>query len=242
MKREEIYHKSFAVEPGTVLQIFGRTGGIDVRSWDRDDLEVVALKYDNWLTRLLPEPSVDVTSGREFVVRTVYSSTLSQAVPVDSQVMVPKTVKVGHLETATGAINAENVSGDVDAKTSSGMIQIKGVDGFARAETSTGSIDIERVKGVDGAQTATGSISVEVPAVRNNLAIRAKTGSITAFLAPTIAGELEASTSTGKIAYENLPLTVNQSSDKKLVGRLGKDGSKIDIATSTGSISLKRLA
>lgn len=241
MKKEEMYRKTFSIEPGTVLKVYHKTGNIDVSSWDRDYVEVVGVKYSNWLNRFLKVPSIDVTTGREFVVRTLSSTFFCDAVPVEIRITVPRGMQVAYLETSTGKINVANVSGDVNAKTSTGAVQIQRVDGFVRAVTSTGSIDITGVNGIYEARTSTGKISAEVPAIRDILEIEAKTGSITAFLSPDIAAQLEASTSNGKITYEDLPLTVSESSNKKLTGRLGEGGSKIDIKTSTGSISLKKL-
>ncbi|HEY3374169.1 MAG TPA: DUF4097 family beta strand repeat-containing protein [Candidatus Aquicultor sp.] len=241
MNREEIYRKTFSVEPETVLKVYNRNGNIDVSSWDRDYIEVVAAKQNNWLNRFLKEPSIDVVTGREFVVRTQCSTFLCGAVPLHNRITVPRGVQVAYLETSTGKINVANVSGDVDAKTSTGAIQIQRADGFVRAVTSTGSIDITGVNGIYEARTSTGNISVEVQAIRDNLEIKTKTGSIAVFLSPSIAAQLEASTSNGKITYEDLPLTVSQSTDKKLIGKIGEGGGKIDIKASTGSISLKKL-
>jgi len=242
IKKEEVYRKTFSVETGTALKVYGKAGHIDISSWDRDYVEVVAVKQSNFLNRFLKvQGSIDVTTGPEFVVRNLYSASFACAVPVEIRITVPKGVQVAHVETSTGEISVANVSGDVDAKTSTGAIKIQRVDGFVRAATSTGSIDITKVNGIYEARTSTGKISVEVSAIRDNLKIEAKTGSITASLSPSIAAQLEANTSMGKITYEDLPITVGESSDKKLTGRLGKGGGKIAIKASTGSISLKKL-
>ena len=97
--------------------------------------------------------------------------------------------------------------------------------------------------GLSGARTDTGNISVEVPAIRDNLEIRSSTGSITVFLAPGLAAQLEASTSNGQITYGDLPLTVSQSSKtKKVVGMLGEGGHSIKVKTATGSVIIDKLA
>ena len=38
------YRETFSVKPGTVLKVFNKNGNIDVSSWDRDYIEVEALK------------------------------------------------------------------------------------------------------------------------------------------------------------------------------------------------------
>jgi DUF4097 and DUF4098 domain-containing protein YvlB len=215
------------------------------------------------------------------VVRTLYSTALSEAIAVQYRITVPKGVLVSHVETSTGKINVAEVSGDVNAKTATGEIQIHRVDGFVKAVTSTGkinvaeisgdvdaktatgeiqihqvsgfvkavtsygNIDITGVGGLSGARTDTGKISVEVPAIRESLEIRSSNGSITVFLSPEIAVQLEASTASGEITYGDLPLTVSELSKTKLTGKLGEGagarGGIINIKTSTGSINLKKL-
>lgn len=276
MNKKE-YRETFSVKPGTSLKVFNKNGNIAVNSWDRDYVEVEAFMKRYWWTILVKEPVIDVTPGKEFVVRTLYSTIFSQIISVQYRITVPKGVPVTHVETSTGKINLDEVSGDVEAKTSTGEIQIHDVDGFVRAVTSTGKIkvdevsrdvdaktstgeiqihkvngfvkavtscgkiDITGVGGLSGARTNTGAISVEVPAIRDNLEIRSSNGSITVFLSPEIAAQLEVNTSNGQITFENLPLTVNESSKTMLAGKLGEGGGRINIRTSNGSINLKKL-
>jgi hypothetical protein len=313
MNKKE-YRKSFTVEPGTVLKVYNKNGSIDVSGWDRNYIEVEAIKKKHWLISFVNEPTTDVTTGNEFVVRTLCSTFLSTSVSVHYRITVPKSVLVEHVETSTGKINVDKVSGNVEVKTATGEIQIHEINGFVKAITSTGKInidnvlgnvdakistgeiqiheingfvkavtsagkidvaqvsgdvdartvaggiqvhkvsgfvkavtrngkiDISRVDGLSGASNVTGEISVEVPAIRDSLEISSTNGSITVFLSPDIAAQLEASTSNGCISYGDLPLTLSQSSRTRITGRLGEGGGRINIKNSTGSINLKKLA
>ena len=146
MNKKE-YRETFSVKPGTVLKVFNKNGNIVVNSWDRDYVEVEALIQRHLWTVLLKAPTIDVTTGNELVVRTLYSSTLSQAIPVQYRIMAPKGVLVAQVETSTGRINVDEVSGDVDAKTSTGDIQIHKVNGLVKAVTSCGKINVNEVSG-----------------------------------------------------------------------------------------------
>jgi hypothetical protein len=280
MNKEE-YRENFSVEPGTVLNVYNKTGSIDISSWDRDYVEVEAVKEKRWWTSFLKEPGIDVKTGNEFVVRTLYSTVLSKAISVRYRITVPKGMLVKHIETSTGQIHVDKVSGDVDVETSTGEIQIHQVNGFVKAVTSTGKIHVDNISGEVDAQTSTGEIQIhqvkgfvkavtscgkiditeigglyeartdtgkittEVPAIKDNLEIKSSTGSIIVFLSRDVAGDLEVSASNGKITYTGLPLNVSEFSKTKLSGRLGGEshprGSKINIKTSTGSITLKKL-
>jgi hypothetical protein len=276
------YRKNFTVEPGTVLKVYNRNGDVNVSSWEHDYIEVIAVKKIRWWTRFLKEPDIDVTTGKEFVVRTVYSSAVSEAISVQYRITVPKGVLVKYVETSTGAIKLNKVTGDVDVKTATGQIQIHEVHGSVKAVTSTGAIKLDKVTGDGDAKTSTGDIHIrkvsgfvkaitsmgsiniadigglyqartetgkilaEVPAIKDSLEVRTSTGSITVFFSPDITGELEASTSNGQITNSGLPLKVSEASKTKLTGRLGEEaragGGKINIRTSTGSITMKILS
>ncbi len=235
------YRKSFSVAQGTIMKIYNKNGNIDVSSWDRDDIEIEAIKQSNLFTSFLPEPSIDILIGNELIARTLYSSGLSEAIPVQYRITVPKGVLVTHVETSNGKINVEGVSGDVDANTSTGEIQIHKVNGFVKAVTSNGNIDISGVGGLYEARNDRGDISVEVPAIRDNLAIRSSNGNITVSLPSNISAQLEASTSNGNITYADLPLTVNELSKTKMTGKLGEGTNRINLETSRGSITMKAL-
>ena len=159
MNKKE-YRETFSVKPGTVLKVFNKNGNIVVNSWDRDYVEVEALIQRHLWTVLLKEPTIDVTTGNELVVRTLYSSTLSQAIPVQYRILAPKGVLVAQVETSTGRINVDEVSGDVDAKTSTGDIQIHKVNGLVKAVTSCGKINVNEVSGDADARTSTGGIQL----------------------------------------------------------------------------------
>ena len=143
--------------------------------------------------------------------------------------------------TKTGKVTVDHVSGDVDAQAATGEINIHQAKGFVKAVTTMGNIVIAGIGGLTEARTETGKISAEVPAIRDSAAIISGTGGITVSLSPRIDARLEASATTGKITYTDLHLTVNQSSGTKLAGRLGAGSGLINLKTTTGSISIKKL-
>ena len=231
--------KTFSVEPGTVLKIYNDNGNIDISGWDGNEIEVDIVTKGKPLFG--KAPTVDISTGKEFVIRTLYSSTMSRTVPIDLRIKVPKGVLVADVVGSSGTINVANVSGDVNAKTSTGGIQITKVNGFVKAVTSNGKINITEVKGLIEARNSTQDIHVEVPAFRDNLTISSSAGSITVLLSQNISAQLEASAPSKTVTFTDLPLTLSESSPKKIVGKIGAGGGLINIKTSAGSITLKKL-
>lgn len=231
--------KTFSVEPGTVLRIYNQNGDIDITGWDRNEIEVDTVRQGKPL--FAKEPTIDISTGKEFVIRTLYSSALSMGARIHYRIKVPKGVLVTDAVGSNGTIQVENVSGDVNAQTSNGSIQLTKVNGFVKAVTSNGQIDITEVNGLREARNSSQNIYVEVPAIRDNLKISSSSGSITVLLSPDISAQLEASTSSRNVTYKDLPLTIDESSQKRIAGRLGEGGGLISIKTASGSITLKKL-
>lgn len=140
-----------------------------------------------------------------------------------------------------GKIDLENITGEVDAQNNTGDVKIREVNGFVTAKTNTGKVNVAKVSGVNEAITDKGDISVEIAAIRDNLNIKSRFGKITALLAPGISAQLEASAPKGSITYKDLPLTVSQSSQTKVSGKLHDGSGKITLETAWGSITLKPL-
>jgi hypothetical protein len=210
------YRKNFSVAPGAVLKVYNRNGDINVSGWDRDYIEVVAVKKLRWWTRFLKEPSIDIATGKEFVVRTLYNSAVCEAIPIHYRITVPKGMLVKHVETSTGEINLGKVTGDVDVKTSTGVIQIFEVNGSVKAVTSTGKIHANQVTGDMEARTSAGDIQIH----QVNGFVKAVT-SCGKIDITGIGGLCEARTNTGEIFVEVPAIRDN-----------------LEIRSSTGSITV----
>jgi hypothetical protein len=194
---KELFRKNFAVEPGTVLKVANKTGEIHVSGWERDTIEVVAVRKMGWWTSFLPEPGIDVTPGKEFVVRTVYSGLGCKAVPIEYRIVVPKGVLVQRVENSTGKISVDQVTGDLSAITATGEIDIHAVNGNINVVTSTGKVAVDGVSGDVDAKTSAGEIQIHD--VKGFVRAVTKFGKIEM---TRIGGLYEARTSAGKIIVD----------------------------------------
>ena len=257
MNKEE-YRKNFTVESGTVLKIYHKNGDIVVNSWDRDYIEVVAIKKMRWWTGFLKGPDIDVATGKEFVIRTLYKTVIFRAIPLQYRITVPKGVRVDHVETSTGQlqihevngfvkavtstgnIRVDKVTGDVDAKTATGEIQIHRVDGLVKAVTSTGKINVDEVSGDVDAKTSTGEIQIH----KVNGFVKAVT-SCGKIEITGVGGVSEARTDTGEISVEVPAIRDNleiRSSNGSITVFLSPEiAAQLEVSTSNGNITYKDL-
>lgn len=126
-------------------------------------------------------------------------------------------------ETSGGNVRADDIAGDVNVETSGGEIELSSIDGSVHAETSGGGVTLRlngENKGVD---------------------VHSSGGDINIFLNESVAANLEASTSGGKVRCE-LPITVKgEISDEELRGKINGGGNVIRAETSGGDVKIKTL-
>lgn len=124
-------------------------------------------------------------------------------------------------DTGSGSIRAELLSaGPVDLDTGSGSIRVSGVVGRLKAEAGSGSITAEGSPTGDWEiESGSGSVSVTFP--RNS------------------SFELSARTGSGRIRSD-FPITVRGSlSKKRLTGKVGDGGPRVDLRSSSGDIRIE---
>lgn len=143
-------------------------------------------------------------------------------VRVDFTVRVPAGVKFRGT-TVNGAVEAANLSSDVDASSVNGSIRIS-TSGLAEARTVNGSI-------VAAMGRATWSDALDFSTVN---------GAITLELPADLSAEVRASTVNGGIETD-FPLTVmGRFGHRRVTGTIGSGGRRLDLSTVNGSIRLRK--
>ena len=112
------------------------------------------------------------------------------------EVRLPSNVEV-FVDTAGGAVELEQIEGQVDLRTSGGRITVEDVGGDVEADTSGGAIRISNVRGDVGADTSGGSISVS--SVSGKVVADTSGGGISM---RDIGGDILADTSGGSISID----------------------------------------
>jgi DUF4097 and DUF4098 domain-containing protein YvlB len=142
------------------------------------------------------------------------------------------------VKAGSGSITALRVAGSIDAGTGSGSIELE-QSGSGNVVVRSGSGGV-RVRGVKGALTVdTGSGSIDVAGeIAGDWRLDAASGDVTVKLPPNAAFVLDVHTSSGDIESDH-PVTVTGALSKKtLRGAVRGGGSRLDIETSSGSISI----
>jgi DUF4097 and DUF4098 domain-containing protein YvlB len=241
--------KHFAVsgKPDVALTTFD--GSIEVRPWDKDDVQVViekrgrdhedvavievkAEQHGNRIEISVTEPRRDHI-GIHFNHR---SARLIVSVPASSDVSA---------KSGDGSIDIERVAGHVQLRSGDGSIRGRMLGGDVEANTGDGSIKLDGK--LIGLRVHTGDGSVTIHADSGSSPgtdwdIATGDGSVTLELPDGFDAELDAHTGDGGIRMRDLTLSNVTGNIRKntLRGRLGDGGHAVRVRTGDGSITLRR--
>jgi hypothetical protein len=144
----EEFRQTCKFEPGGRLVVEGFIGGVEIRRWDRPNLEAGCVKYaarEEDLGRIRLD--VAVTSGLA-TVRALRSEDLLRpgSVGVDYRIMAPARAVLDRVVTTNGPVELRiegKLTGDVDVRTSNGPITVRLAEGSGfrlRARTTNGRV------------------------------------------------------------------------------------------------------
>jgi DUF4097 and DUF4098 domain-containing protein YvlB len=145
------------------------------------------------------------------------------------------------LNTSGGNLTIKTIKGAVKGETSGGNIRADHVDGDVNVQTSGGDIDLSSIDGSVHAETSGGGITLRLSGENKGIDVHSSGGDINIYMSESVAANLEASTSGGKVRCE-LPITVKgDMSDEELRGKINGGGNVIRAETSGGDVKIKMM-
>ena len=230
----------FELSPGGSVELKNTNGSIEIESWDRDEVRVVAEK------RIKARSDEDAEEALEHL-RVEFEQT-SDGLRIDTH--YPRRSE-GVLSWLFGDNVNMQVSYkltlprniDLEAVTVNGGISVYETSGTMRLRSTNGSIKVSDAAGSVDAHTTNGAIKVELTELvaGEDLAFGTTNGSITVYLPKTVAASIKARTVNGSIQTD-FPIQVSGSlSRRRLEGEINGGGDQIDLRTTNGSIKLLEL-
>jgi hypothetical protein len=220
------FNQSYPLQPGGSFELQNVNGPVDVQGWDRDTVEIHAVKTAKNRESDLALVSIDVDARPGVVsVATHYPQNEGVDVAVEYTVRVPHCAHVEHLGTVNGTLRVSGIDRVEDLRTVNGNIEVYEAGGSVHAHTTNGSVHLElsHVQDKDGAiaETTNGSLLLAVPAdTHANLETRCLNGNF----------------------FSELPVTFESTlKPREMHGRLGRGGAPIRLHTVNGGIRLVAL-
>ncbi|MEW6455280.1 MAG: DUF4097 family beta strand repeat-containing protein [Acidobacteriota bacterium] len=221
--------KSFDYPEISRMRLSNVNGEISIQSWEKNKIEVLAVKKTKWNHEALERVEVVMeVDGDLLKIKTEYRKKFlfldGDRAWVDYSVKVPQKFDLKSIKNVNGEIHLENLQGDIETATVNGRISIVNCGGSLKANTVNGSIDasLNYIKNYVDINTVNGSIDLSIPL--------------------NIDGELEVNTINGKISSD-LSITLKDFyfHSRKLRATLGDGGIPIKLSTINGSITISEL-
>ena len=211
------FNQNYPLQPGGTFELQNVNGTVEVQGWDRNEVEVHAVKTAKQGETDLERVSIEVEARPNAVsVTTRYPQNEGVEVAVEYTIHVPHGARVEHIGTVNGTLRISGLH------TVIGDIEVFEAGGNIHAHTTNGNLHLELAHAPDKsgatAETTNGSLVLAVPS--------------------DLQAELEARCLNGNF-YSELPITVESSQRPREVhGKLGRGGAPIRLRTVNGGIRL----
>lgn len=220
------FNQTYPLQPGGSFELQNVNGAVDVQGWDRNIVEIHAVKTAKRNESDLDLVSIDVDAKPNAVsVATHYPQNEGVEVLIEYTVHVPHSAHVEHVGTVNGTLRVTGIDRIEDLRTVNGNIEVYDGGGSVRARSTNGSVHLEllHVADRDGAlaETTNGSVLLAVPSnTQADVEARCMNGNFTSEL---------------PIAFES---TLRP---RELHGKLGSGGAPIRLRTVNGGIHVVAL-
>jgi DUF4097 and DUF4098 domain-containing protein YvlB len=223
---QDDFDRTLPMRAGAAFDLQNINGGITVQGWDRDEIQIQALKSSRGNPSDAERVSIDVTSTpRGVSVSTRYPQDEGVEVVVDYTVRLPHSARIQRIATINGTLRISGVDTLLDLRTVNGNIEVYDAGGAVHARTTNGGVrlDLPRfgLAAEATAETTNGSVLLAVP--------------------QEIQATLQALSLNGDFQSE-IPLKLNGSlRPREIRGQFGKGGSPIRLRTVNGTIRVAAL-
>ena len=201
-------------------------GTVRVEGWDREEVEVHAIKTTPERESALDQVAIEIESRPDAVsVSTRYPQDEGAEVAVDYVIHVPRHAQINRINNVNGTLRVVSTDSIGDLRTVNGNIEVYEGSGNVHAHTTNGNVYLELKHPADSrgvsANTTNGSVMLAIPA--------------------DLPAELEARCMNGNFSSE-LPMVMKAAEQPRTVhGQLGKGGAPIHLGTVNGTIRIVAL-
>jgi len=227
------FDQSYQLQPGGSFELQNVNGPVEVEGWDRDAVDVHAVKTAKERESDLERVSIEVDAKPKAVsVVTRYPQNEGVEVAVEYVIHVPHGARVEHVGTVNGTLRVAGVDAIEDLHTVNGNIEVYEGGGPIHAHTTNGNVHLElaRVGGGQGDKGDKGDKG-EATAETTN-------GSLLLAIPADAQVDVDARCLNGNFSSE-LPLSLESTlRPREIRGKLGRGGTPIHLHTVNGGIRL----
>ena len=218
------FHRTVSLPANGQVSLDNVNGGVDITGWDRNEVQIDAVKQARDQQRL-DEARIEVETGSDYVrIHTQYPHNYTNNNPasVHYTLHVPRNARLDRISLVNGALTVQKVASEVRASLVNGKAQISDLTGEASISSVNG--------GIDANYASLNNV--------REIKLKSVNGSVALGLPESPNAEVRASTVSGSIRSD-FPLTVQGSfGNHNLSGTLGGGGTHIELSNVNGSIHI----
>ncbi|MGB6876847.1 MAG: DUF4097 family beta strand repeat-containing protein [Candidatus Acidiferrales bacterium] len=219
----QVFDQVYPLHSGGVFALANVNGGVQVESWDREQVEVRAIKTALHESDDLDRVHIDVQGdGEQLAVNTRYPQGSGVQVTVEYQIHVPYKLRCAVVQTVNGDVHLRGIAGAGILDSVNGSVEVLDSDGRFSAKTTNGDVRLQLKSLPDGdpvsLTTVNGSVVLSLPE-RANADVRVvnRNGDFRSDFPLATLGAYDAS---------------------RFRGRLGSGGGEVFMSTVNGAIRL----
>lgn len=232
----EEFHESYPLAAGGRVSLSNINGGVKVRTWERAEVKVDAVKRAYTAERLgEAQIKVDVSPGRVRIETDYPESSLhwssrdserhENPASVEYTLTIPRGAEIDEINLVNGSLEITGVAGPVKASSVNGRITATGLSGRVNLSVVNGrleaSLDSLNETGAVQLSAVNGALVVTLPSDAN--------------------AHVRAGTVHGGISNDfNLPVRVGEYVGRNLEGRIGAGGASVRLSNVNGPIQIRR--
>jgi hypothetical protein len=220
------FTKTYPLRSDGSFELNNVNGTVRIEGWDKDEVEVHAVKTTPDKESLLDLVAIEVDARPDTLsISTRYPQEEGVEVAVDYVIHVPRHAQLSHINNINGTLRVVSSQAIGELHTVNGNIEVYEGSGNVRAHTTNGNVYLELKRAGDArgasADTTNGSVLLAIPA--------------------DLPADLEARCMNGSFSSE-LPLVMKGAEQPRIIrGQLGRGGAPIHLGTVNGAIRVVAL-
>lgn len=162
------FDKTLPLPAGGALSLTNVNGSVQIIGWDKDQVEIHAVKTALNDPQDIERVKIDVESdSNDVAINTIYPQGSGVAVTVDYRIRVPEKVLLDGIDTVNGDVHIARITGAGELASINGTVEVLDSTGRFSAKTTNGDVRME-LKGLpEGGPmqlaTVNGSVILSLP-------------------------------------------------------------------------------
>ncbi|HEV2618026.1 MAG TPA: DUF4097 family beta strand repeat-containing protein [Candidatus Acidoferrales bacterium] len=219
----KVFDQTYPLQQGGSFSLANVNGSVQVEGWDRDQVEVRAVKTALHNSEDLDRVQISVQSdGEHMDVSTHYPQGSGVEVTVEYHIRVPYRVQLANVDTVNGDVHVRGVSGTGTVDSINGSVEVLDSDGRFNARTTNGDVRLQLKRLPQGGPIQLATVN----------------GSVVLSLPPDANAEINVANRNGDFHSDFALRTLSAYNPRRFRGQLGDGGGDISMSTVNGGIRL----